>query len=263
MDCPLETNNEPESDVSSVRRGRRNLARGWHRVLGVLLALPLLWVVITGAPLGHTVDWGLDQRMIRHPWLLKAYQMTPEGEPVALHVGGHLVAEWDGRLFLDRAVIGSGRLVAALADSEGVAVVTSEAVHRYSLNGELLETLGSESLPPLPLTGAAWRDGQPHLRSPQGWHRMIHDWLEHEVVTVEGLEVDSPKPLTDAVQVQALQQAWSGEGLPLSRVLLDLHAGRFLGPAAPYFYDGVALCTVILCLSGLRLFLRRSGRARG
>jgi uncharacterized iron-regulated membrane protein len=238
------------------RNPRKRRARPWHRVLGLLLALPLVWVVLTGAVLNHTVDWKLDRIMIDHPWLLSAYGMVPKGEPSGMSAGNFHVAQWDGLVFVNgKAVDVSGRLLGALADGNGVAVVTDSQVLRIHEGGEVLETMDELSLPALPLTGVHASGGAMFLRNAGGWHRVEKDWLEF-VKVEDDFEALHPEPLPPEM-IPALRKAWSGGGLPLSRVLLDAHAGRFLGGFSKYFYDLVAVATLWLCATGVILFFRK------
>lgn len=249
-------------DSGELSRGvRKRRARPWHRLLGVLLVLPLVWVVVTGAVLNHTVDWKLDQVMIDYPLVLQAYRMVPNGEPVAVEVGAWEVVQWDGLVFVNGEVVSvPGRLVGAVADGEGVAVVTSTHVLRVHSSGEVLETLDELSLPALPLTGVSAVDGGLLLRNADGWHSVEKDWLEFMKVDRD-VQAQQAGSLSSS-KADRLRSRWAQGGLPLSRVLLDAHAGHFLGAFSKYFYDFVAIATVWLCVSGLILFFRKPKRTR-
>jgi hypothetical protein len=253
----------PETLPAATRTQKTRRSRPWHRVLGLLTALPLVWVVITGALLNHTVDWKLDRIQLSHPWLLRAYGMLPTGEPVGVMVGRNEIVEWDGQLFLNAGPLEvPGSLVGAVADGDGLAVVTSEAVLRLDQTGAAVETLDQVSLPGIPLTGVATANGGTLLRNADGWFLAAPDWLEFTPAREALVVGQTPSPVADENSRNRLRSAWSRGGLPASRVLLDLHAGRFLGSFARYFYDFVALCTLGLCLTGLILFFRKPRRNR-
>lgn len=219
-------------------------------------ALPLVWVVLTGAVLNHTVDWKLDRIMIDHPWLLGAYGMMPKGEPSGMSAGDFHVAEWDGLVFVNgKSVDVPGRLIGALADGNALAVVTDSHVLRIHESGEVLETMDELSLPALPLTGIHASNGAMFIKNAEGWHRVEKDWLEF-VRLKDDLEAQRLGPLQPD-KLPGLRKAWSAGGLPLSRVLLDAHAGRFLGGFSKYFYDLAAVATLWLCATGLILFFRK------
>lgn len=237
-------------------------ARPWHRVLGLFAAVPLVWVVITGALLNHTVDWKLDQIMISHPWVLGVYGMVPKGDPRGLEIDGHQVAEWDGLVFVDgKRVELSGRLLGGAKSWDGMVVVTDSQVMRLDAAGQLVEVLDEVSLPALPLTGVHVGEGGIHLQNAAGWHRVLEGWLNFEKTT-SAFEPQALAALVDPARIEPLRDEWSNGGLPVSRVLLDLHAGHFLGSFSKYFYDLVAIATVWLCVTGLILFFRKPRRSR-
>ncbi len=250
------------AEAASRPPGKRR-SRPWHRVLGALTALPLVWVMITGAALNHTVGWKLDQIHITHPWILRAYGMTPAGDPSGLLAGSHEVTEWDGQIFLDAAPLETtGSLLGAAADPDGVAVVTTHEVLLLDPSGALIESLGSVSLPELPLTGVAVHEGKTLLENAAGWSQVGEDWLDFTPAAEAPFARQSLSPLANEDSKNRLRAAWSRGGLPASRVVLDLHAGRFLGPLTTWFYDIVVVCTLWLCLTGMILLLRKPRRPR-
>ena len=249
---------EPGIPVKTKRR-----SRPWHRLLGVVTALPIIWVTLTGGLLNHTVGWKLDQIQLDHPWLLRAYGMTPSGDPRGMAVGPWRIAEWDGQIFLNgNAVEVSGNLIGAVADGDGVAIVTSDAVLRTDESGDVIETLDAVSLPAPPLTGVAELRGKTLLKNADGWHEADADWLEFVPATEAPFSTAALATVENETVKAGLRSAWSRGGLPASRVILDLHAGRFLGGFTTYFYDFVVICTLILCTTGLILFFRTPRRNR-
>ena len=99
------------------------------------------------------------------------------------------------------------------------------------------------------------------LHSSDGWHLADADWLEFSDIS-ETVTPISLQPLVDGDLKDALGSRWAGGGISLSRFVLDLHAGNFLGNFAAYFYDFVVLCTLWLIGTGLVLQYRASRRNR-
>jgi len=57
-----------------------------------------------------------------------------------------------------------------------------------------------------------------------------------------------------------LKQGFRGEGLPLERVILDLHSGRLLGRIGVYPMDSAAIVILLLTFTGLGIWISRAKR---
>jgi hypothetical protein len=261
MAAPSPNDSQQSNGIPPLKKRR---SRPWHRVLGMIAVLPLIWVMLTGVMLNHTLDWKLDRIQLNHPWILSAYGMTPTGEPVGLTAGSHQIAEWDGQIFLDAKPLEvSGSLIGAVADGDGIAVVTSSAILRLDASGSIVELLDGASIPAAPLQAVAHQDGKTLLRNADGWHEAGVDWLDFTERDEDAEFVEQMlSPLENETARTRLRTAWTHGGLPASRVVLDLHAGKFLGAFSKYFYDVVAVCTLWLCLTGVILFVRKPRRIR-
>ncbi|SHJ23397.1 PepSY-associated TM region [Rubritalea squalenifaciens DSM 18772] len=253
-----------KGEAHSGKKRKQRLSRRGHRWLGLLLALPLTWVLLTGVVLNHADDWGLETRKVSSSWVLNAYGMSPEGQPKGLEVDGVWVAEWDGVFLVDGTSHSlNGALRGAVRDGDGLAVVTDQAVLRVDADGEVIETLGELSLPMPPILAVTQTAEGVYLKNTEGWHLMDSAWLNFGLVEGKELSPQAVEVVQDAATLDTLRSSWAGGGVPASRLVLDLHAGHFLGAFGAYFYDFVALCTLVLIVTGVILFYRKPRRNRG
>ncbi|QQL44160.1 PepSY-associated TM helix domain-containing protein [Sulfuriroseicoccus oceanibius] len=271
-----ETNNEQDPKISFqagcspvcdvVRRKpamrKKRKARPGHRFFGLIVALPLVWVLLTGVVLNHSEDWGLNERKVSASWVLSMYGMSPAGEPREVAGNGHRLSVWDGVVFWDsQAMPWDGDLVTAVPLSGSFALVYDDAVVRVGLDGEVVERLDELSLPGTPLMAAGVADERLAVATAEGWSVIDEDWIEFTAMDEPANEVGLAA-LSNSDQVDELRRNWSGGGIPVARLVRDLHAGHFLGPWSAYFYDFVALCTLCLIGSGLVLQVRTMRRAK-
>ena len=119
-------------------------------------------------------------------------------------------------------------------------------------DGALLEKLGSGQFGLQGFDGGLGRDAAVYLRDASRTVRTdpdILDWQtlgDQEVGELSGYEWQVPESQASAV-------SWE-------RLLLDVHAARFLGPAAKWFNDLMAVLILFIAISGIRLFrLKRNG----
>ena len=84
-----------------------------------------------------------------------------------------------------------------------------------------------------------------------------------QIVPLKSLADDTvftePQVLPEAIS-KAISQAYLGEGLPLERILLDLHSGRLFGKIGVYVMDSAAVLMIVLTVTGLLIWIRRIWR---
>lgn len=253
----------PVCDVVRKPKRRKRKSRPLHRWLGMLATLPLVWVLVTGFFLNHADDFKLDEKFTNAPWIMRAYGMMPKGEPLKAPLECVSVAEWDGVVFVnDQVVEQTGTFLGAAKDGEMIALVYEDAALRYNAEGELIESLDELSLPTLPLTGIGQYEGQAFIKNADGWHRPDVDWIEWQKAESTSITTLELEVVDDESLRAELAGLWNGGGLSYYRVMLDLHAGNFLGSFAKYFYDLVIVCTLWLISTGLVLQYRATRRQK-
>ncbi len=72
---------------------RRRNARNWHRWLGLVSAIPLLSLSISGLLLYHTAFLGLNEAALSTGWILKISNQSPAEDPIGLQVADRKVTQ--------------------------------------------------------------------------------------------------------------------------------------------------------------------------
>lgn len=252
------------------RNGRRGNA--WfrvHRVLGLVSALFVLLLAVTGLALNHTERLDLDSRYVSDGRLLDWYGIEAPPEPVSFQAGGSHLTLMGDRLWLGaepvlddvpglEGVVASGRfLVAALGDEMAL----------FTRDGRLVERLGTAAGVPEGIRRVgSLPGGDIAVSADAGSFRAgpaLGDWRRGEV---DDADWSRPSVLPANTRT-ALDAAWRGRGLSLERVLLDLHSGRLLGTFGVWLMDAMAILFVVLAATGLWIWTkrrnsRRNGRGR-
>ena len=203
-----------------------------------MVAIWLAVLAVTGSAINRAHDWGLDRAPLPGFVQRVAYGIETEAE----HPCAGLALETQA---CDRAF-------ARFTTTAGSVVLTPHSALLLAPNGELIETLPAGQLGLSRIDAGFAGDVRIYLRDD-----------EKIVVADPGLlELHEP----DADEKAALRSvAWrrpasSSTSLTWERLLLDLHAARFLGPAAPWFTDLMAALILLLVVSGLWLY-RLRGRS--
>ncbi|MGJ8643133.1 MAG: PepSY domain-containing protein [Luteolibacter sp.] len=247
-----------------TRKGR-TYARASHRWLGMALLLPLTLACVTGMILNHTVDLDLSNRHVTTDWIQSSYGMSLDGEPEAYGLDGKAyAATWDGNLFYRTSIVDDTKsLIGAVPLRDGTAVVTSSAVHYFGLDGELIETLDSVTLPAVPISRAGrTQDLTLVLETATGTFTSDQNLLDFTESPVTQETSWSTIVTASTSDLKIWKTAFSGDGIPLDRVILDIHSGRFFGTIGKWIYDITVIGVLILSATGFVLFLRTRRRAR-
>jgi hypothetical protein len=249
----------------SIQLPRKRTILAWHRWLGIVSALFLLSLSITGLALNHTELLRLDQITIRHSAILERYGMAGGSEISAYRIHAtQTLAHLDGQLFYNSTPLASGRQPLGIIEGDPLSVIaTSDALLYIAANGELIETVSNSQLPYHTLSAVGRTDSDSAvLVSDDGPFTADADWLTFDryqgSYTVDSL----PRIDLDAAAANAILDAFQGGGVSLYRVLLDLHSGRLFGWGGRTVMDLSAIAIIILILSGIGGWLRKSRRQR-
>ncbi|MDQ8207142.1 PepSY-associated TM helix domain-containing protein [Coraliomargarita sp. SDUM461003] len=242
---------------------RKRVILAWHRWMGLVSALFLVVLSITGLALNHTERLGLDTIQLKHSWVLRRYGMAAgsEIEAYRIHTSDTL-AHLNGQLFYNGQPLTSAATPLGIIEGDPITVVaTAHRLIYLSRDGQLIESLHHSQLPYSKLIAVGRSpDGRPILVAEGANWSPDADWLEFEAYS-DSYQV-SPLTQTELLpsQTTALLEAFQGGGVSLYRVLLDLHAGRIFGWAGRTVMDLTALAILLLVSSGIAGWLRKSRR---
>ena len=247
-----------------AQRKNRRWNRRFHSWSGIILLIPIVVVSVTGVALNHTVELDLSKRHVNAHWVQSRYGMILNGDPVAFGLDAKAyAAEWDGKVFFREKLIEiPSPLKGAVPLRDGVSVVTKNEVHYYGLDGELIERIDSATLPEgeisragrtedltlaLDIGGVIWIGDRELIKFTEATDKATISWSE--VVSA-----------TDTNRKQ-WKSAYSGKGIPLDRLILDIHSGRFFGNIGKWIYDIMVFGVLALSISGFILFLQTRRRS--
>lgn len=250
-------NSEPRRRRSKARR----VVTAIHKWLGLASALIIVVISVTGILLNHSSSLNLDENTVESRRVLDWYGLSPEGEPLGFQIGDHWMIELDGELFFDgKPVASEGKLLGAgLLNGEFIAVFETTALI-FDETGQLLEKIDSFGAEQTPATRAGIAGGELAIEFGENVH-VLPGLLSFEPLgerEVAWFEPDTiPKDLREQIET-----AYSGEGLPVSRVVLDLHSGRLFGTVGVVVYDLAAIAFLVLAGTGIWLGLRKRRNQR-
>lgn len=247
--------------MSRHRQRRINLHSWylWHRYIGLVIALFLLMMAISGWMLNHTHSLQLSQRTINLPGLLHWYGIKPPTLRSSFQTQGQWVSQWGNLLFWNSQLLEKehSRLVGAIHHQDMLIIATEQNLWLLNREGELLDRLNGEtSLPGVTNRLGTSTDGYPVLQSGKRLYRsdpLLLTWQDFPPGHVTWSEPSQLPPSLD----KSIRPALPAMGPNLERLMLDLHSGRLFGRWGVLLYDTMALLTLFSALSGLVLWGKR------
>jgi hypothetical protein len=248
-------------------RPRAKLLRSlylWHRYLGLSAALFVIVLAASGLLLNHTEELRLDEISISSPALLDWYGVHAPDNLLAYTAGALSIIDAQGRIYVGQTLLpqAEGPLHGAVEYAGLVVIAAGTQLLLLTPGGELVERLDNASDLPANILAIGVTDSNAlAVRTVHGSYVTEEDFLAWQPLESAGARWATSRPPT-AQERTALERAWRGDGLPLERVMLDLHSGRILGSAGVYLMDGAAILFLLLAGSGVWLWIKRLASAR-
>lgn len=236
---------------TSTRRQLRFWLHKWHRRAGLLAALIVILVTLTGLLLNHIAATGLDRLYPQNSLILTPYQHALS-RPLGFAVDAHWLWSADGQLRLDQQVLTGCRQLQGYARGDDSQFVDcSSQWLLLDNNHQLLEVLEPSLFSEELVTAVVWQDDAYQLQIGQDWFAL--DLLSYQLTAATA-------PAEPAAVLQVLPPelaAARNESISWQRVLLDLHSGRWFGSWGVWVVDVAALILLFLALSGAWIWFSR------
>ncbi len=247
------------------RRFDYRSTRHWHRYLGLLVAAFAFVLSITGIMLNHTEALLLDSRHIKHALLLRLYGIEFPDERVSFQAGDHWVSQIADHIYFDHTHLTSSEspICGAVDVGDFVAVATADSVVLTTHDGEVVEILGPAAGVPSGLMRVGKSSGGALVVAAANGGAFIADvdiiaWSPYAGSDVAWATSNAPP----AILVEQIRDQYLGQGLPLERVILDIHSGRILGKWGVIFFDLIAGVLIVLGFSGIYIYFFPAGRRK-
>lgn len=238
-----------------LRRKFSLLLHRWHRRIGVMASLFVIWMVISGWLLNHTATFDLAHRVVTANVITEHYGLRGELPERAFIADDHWFA-----VSGDVAILDSKKIDLPIAQPLGMAigdnllfVADATRIILLTTDGSLVDNVIA------PLTNIE--------RIGNGCGGVVIANADKTLMTKDGAIWSA---CNDAVQWSRSAALTASQrtilslllhpGISLERLLLDLHSGRFFGAPGPYFVDAIGFALALLASSGLWLFARHRRR---
>jgi hypothetical protein len=222
----------------------------WHRRVGLISALFVILLVVTGIPLHHAAQLGLTDSAVKQDWLLDFYGIKPPEQVLLSQVGEHRILQVEDAIYLDRHFVANHQstLIAGLASSGVLIAVTRHGLLLMSEEAELVDQIEL----PIKVSGVSHDNDAIYLSDGRALYRLTEALDDVEPAQLEQSQLswlavaNSVTEPNAAELVQQVRQDYRSRSLNWERVVLDLHSGRLFGSLGPWIMDIAALLFLLI-----------------
>lgn len=232
-----------------------------HRRAGVLSALFVILLSLTGLVLQHSARLALDQKFISSDTLLNWYGIEVPEAVAYFAIDSHSVTHIADRIYFDTNSLPGNFAtpVGIVAIEFGYAVATTEGIVLLTGSGQVIEILTAlHEVPAGILQIGIGPDARVYLRTPNGITRADFDepFFLFQDLPPSGIVWSLPGEPGTAM-LDSIRRDYAESLLSWERLLLDLHSGRLLGTWGVVLVDVMALLFIFMAITGLWIWTRR------
>jgi len=235
--------------------------REWHRKLGIITAVFVIFLAATGMIINHANDLSLDSLSVKTPWLLNYYGIKAPNE-VRFYANKKIIIT-DNFVWLGNKLLSESNepVIAAAKFQQFYLIVNSDQISLYSQQGELVDQLDSASSVPSNILSVAIDNQHLIVKTADETLQTDNDFFSWQKVITKNIHwLKSEKLNQEDKQVAILQ--FKSQFLSWEQVLLDAHSGRIFSKAGVFLSDIIAIMLIMLSLSGIYIWLRYANNKR-
>jgi len=233
----------------------------WHRYMGIAAAFFTLIIAVTGILLNHTEDFQFDHQYIHNEWILDWYGIAAPEQLLSFPVGKRHITLMGDDLYLDRKEVKGDyqNLTGAVRLNDMLVISVNNHILLLTPRGEVIEQLKRNDGVPAGIESIGTDpEGRLAVRTRHETYKPDTDFIRWQRYDGDdsGYHWATPLALEPRLR-QQLKNHFRNEVLPVERILLDLHSGRFFGRVGPWVFDSAAALLILLSLTGTWIWLKR------
>lgn len=221
----------------------------WHRRIGLVCAIFVLVLSVTGLLLNHTTSLKLDSIKLRSPILTSLYNL-PSATPASFRAG----EQWVSHNGIDTLYLGQENieqceppLKGAITQRNLLQILCGNELLLLTTEGDLLEKISPVLGLPDGSQALALSDGQLIIKTANGALSADIDTLQFKSTTASPAWVKAETPPAELKNFLTEQSP----AMDLEQILLDLHSGRLFGGIGVFVMDLAAILLIVLSITGV------------
>lgn len=231
-----------------------------HRRMGLISAIFVLLLSLTGLLLHYSNSLGLDQNYVGSQRLLSWYGIEAPQVSVSFAAeSGSRVSQIGGALYVDSERLNGdfAELVGIATTEFGYVIATRRQLILLTPDAEIIEVLNQSHGLPQTIEALGQSDGgELFLRTPLLLLGIDVDSLSFTEVANTGISWSEASRPDEAMQL-AIRQDYASALISWERLLLDLHSGQLFGWLGRILVDVMAILFILMAMTGIWIWSRR------
>ncbi len=230
--------------------------RKWHRRLGIIAALFLIYLSITGIALNHTHDLEFDSEKVNSPSLLNYYGIKAPND-IRFFADNNIVVTDNMVWFNHQLLLEShSGIIGACKFQHFILIVSENELNIFDLTGGFVDRIEAASGLPNNIKRFSVSEATFIVEAENGYFQTDSNFIGWQNVQtlIEPTWVKATQGKEDEITAASLQ--YRAQLLTWERVVQDAHSGRILGFAGVLLIDMIGIILLLLSVSGIYIWIR-------
>jgi len=235
------------------------LLHRWHRRMGAVAGLFVLWLAASGIMLNHSSDLGLDHTPISVPWLIRLYGLHAIMPDRGFRSTKHWLIGTASRTVVDGQLLATTlpQPLGLVETNDLLFAANASCITLLNAQAQLVDTLQTSDLPVSNIRRIGRGDGVAGIADMHDRRFASRDglnWMPYRGSVIWSVAEGLPTTVAEQADPYFRPQ------LSLERILLDAHSGRIIGHYGPLLVDAIGVVFILIALSGLWIYFRHRMR---
>ncbi len=234
--------------------------RSLHRYSGIVAAIFIVFLTVTGILLNHTGMFKLDKNYLHHPAILSLYDIKPI-EVKSYHIDNQWINFDSLAVYFNTKPLTSCKNLTGVIRFKDYIVISCETtLLLLGKNGNVIEIIDTNLDLPVPLIGLSSNTESIFVHSPSGIYSFDPENIEFvKTISVKdsNLMTLSNSSIAPNSMINTIINSSTANSITVEHLLLDIHTGRIFGTFGILIIDAAALILLFMAASGLYIWLKK------